>query len=38
VVYIDRGYFGEKSKGYNTTMKRAIKQNPLENRRYINKE
>jgi IS5 family transposase len=30
VVYRDRGYFGAKSKGYNATMKRAVKKHPLE--------
>jgi hypothetical protein len=38
VVYRGRGYFGAKSKSYSATMKRAIKQHPLENKRYINKE
>ena len=28
--YRDRGYFGAKSKGYNATMKRAVKKHPLE--------
>ena len=30
MVYRDRGYFGAKSKGYDETMKRAIKEHPLE--------
>ena len=29
VVYRDRGYFGAKTKGYNTTMKRAVKGHTL---------
>ena len=29
VVYRDRGYFGAKSKGYDATMKRAVKEHPL---------
>jgi hypothetical protein len=31
VVYRDRGYFGAKSKGYDATMKRAVKEHPQEN-------
>jgi hypothetical protein len=38
MVYRNRGHFGAKSKGYNATMKRAIKSHPLENKRYINEE
>jgi len=29
VVYRDRGYFGAKTKGYNTTVKRAVKRHTL---------
>jgi IS5 family transposase len=29
VVYRDRGYFGAKAKGYNATMKRAVKGHTL---------
>ena len=29
VVYRDRGYFGAKSKSYDATMKRAVKEHPL---------
>ena len=29
VVYRDRGYFGAKTKGYNATMKRAVKEHTL---------
>ena len=29
VVYIDREYFGAKTKGYNATMKRAVKGHTL---------
>jgi IS5 family transposase len=29
VVHRDRGYFGAKSKGYDTTMKRAVKEQPM---------
>ena len=29
-VYRGRGYFGAKSKVYDATMKRAVKENPLE--------
>ena len=29
VVYRDRGYFGAKTKGYNTTVKRAVKGHTL---------
>jgi len=29
VVYRDRGYFGAKTKGYNTTMKRVVKGHTL---------
>ena len=30
VVYRDRGYFGAKTKGHNATMKRAMKNYPIE--------
>jgi len=30
VVYRDRGYFGAKSKGYDATIKRAVKEHLLE--------
>jgi len=29
VVYRDRGYFGAKSKGYDATIKRAVKEHHL---------
>jgi IS5 family transposase len=28
VVYRDKGYFGAKSKNYNATMKRSLKEHP----------
>ncbi len=30
MVYRNRGYFEEKSKGYDATIKRAVKEYPLE--------
>jgi IS5 family transposase len=35
VVYRDIGYFGAKSKGYDETMNRAVKEHPLEIRAIL---
>jgi transposase, IS5 family len=35
VVYKDKGYFGAKSKGYNATMKRTLKEHFLEIRNVL---